>query len=88
MAVWYSLWLFVVFFPIWYVWTKKNLATLLSSEAQLTCTRQPTPSKNGTHFVRIQKPVATYDLGKFSVTNCARLPNYLKINLLFILYLI
>jgi hypothetical protein len=25
--VWYSLWSFVVFFPFWYVWTKKNLAT-------------------------------------------------------------
>jgi hypothetical protein len=28
MAVWYSLWSFVIFFPIWYAWTKKNLATL------------------------------------------------------------
>jgi hypothetical protein len=28
MAVWYSLWSFVIFFPIWNVWTKKNLATL------------------------------------------------------------
>jgi hypothetical protein len=28
MAVWYSLWSFGIFFPIWYVWTKKNLATL------------------------------------------------------------
>jgi hypothetical protein len=27
-------------------------------------------------LVRIQKPVVTYDLGKFSVTNCARFPNY------------
>jgi hypothetical protein len=24
----YSLWSFVIFFPFWYVWTKKNLATL------------------------------------------------------------
>jgi hypothetical protein len=31
--------------------------------------------------VRIQKPVVTYDLGKSSVTSCARLPNYLKIYL-------
>jgi hypothetical protein len=31
--------------------------------------------------VRIQKPVVTYDSGKFSVTSCARLPNYFKINL-------
>jgi hypothetical protein len=29
MAVWYSLSSFVIFFSIWYVWTKKNLATLL-----------------------------------------------------------
>jgi hypothetical protein len=28
MAVWYSLWSFVIFFPFWYVWIKKNLATL------------------------------------------------------------
>jgi hypothetical protein len=30
--------------------------------------------------VRIQKPVVTCIPGKFSVTNCARLPNYFKIN--------
>jgi hypothetical protein len=30
----------------------------------------------------IQKLVVTYDPSKFSVTNCARLPNYFKINLL------
>jgi hypothetical protein len=24
---WYSLWSLVIFFPFWYVWTKKNLAT-------------------------------------------------------------
>jgi hypothetical protein len=36
MAIWYNLWPFgiacghfVYFFPFWYVWTKKNLATLL-----------------------------------------------------------
>jgi hypothetical protein len=34
-------------------------------------------------LVRIQKPVVTYDLGKFSVTNCARLPNYFQIYLLY-----
>jgi hypothetical protein len=32
MAVWYSLWSFGTFSPFWYDWTKKNLATLLSSE--------------------------------------------------------
>jgi hypothetical protein len=30
MAVWYSLWLFCVLFPFWYVWSNKNLATLVS----------------------------------------------------------
>jgi hypothetical protein len=28
MDIWYSLWSFVIFFPIWNVWTKKKLATL------------------------------------------------------------
>jgi hypothetical protein len=28
MAVWISLWPFVKIFPIWYVWTRKNMATL------------------------------------------------------------
>jgi hypothetical protein len=32
MAIWYSLWSFVIFFPIWYVWTKKNLATLFVTQ--------------------------------------------------------
>jgi hypothetical protein len=31
MAIWYSLWSFVIFFPIWYVWTKRNLATLATT---------------------------------------------------------
>jgi hypothetical protein len=31
MAVWYSLWSFVICFPIWHVLTKKNLATLVST---------------------------------------------------------
>jgi hypothetical protein len=38
-AIWYnlwpfgihSLWSFVIFFQIWYVWTKKSLATLLET---------------------------------------------------------
>jgi hypothetical protein len=30
--------------------------------------------------VHILKPVVTYYLGNFSVTNCAKLPNYSKIN--------
>jgi hypothetical protein len=28
MVIWYSLWSFVIFSPIWYVVNKKNLATL------------------------------------------------------------
>jgi hypothetical protein len=32
MAVWYSLWSLGIAFPIWYVWSKRNLATLLSSK--------------------------------------------------------
>jgi hypothetical protein len=28
MAVGYGMWSFGIFLPIWYVWTKKNLATL------------------------------------------------------------
>jgi hypothetical protein len=30
MAVWNSLWSFFIFFPFWYVWTKKNLATQIT----------------------------------------------------------
>jgi hypothetical protein len=33
MAVWFSLWSFGMLFPFWYVWTKKNLATLLTEQA-------------------------------------------------------
>jgi hypothetical protein len=29
MPIWYNLWQFGIFFPIWYVGTKKNLATLM-----------------------------------------------------------
>jgi hypothetical protein len=35
MAVWYSFWSFVIFFPTWYVWTKKNLATLFKNTNRL-----------------------------------------------------
>jgi hypothetical protein len=35
MFVWYSLWSFGIFFPFWYVWTKKNLATLLRQRGTL-----------------------------------------------------
>jgi hypothetical protein len=31
MAVWYGLWSFGIFFPIWYVWIKKKLATLAAA---------------------------------------------------------
>jgi hypothetical protein len=29
MAIWYYLWTFVTFFQFWYVWNKKNLASLV-----------------------------------------------------------
>jgi hypothetical protein len=32
MAVWCSLWSFGIFSTIWYVWTKKNLATLIERQ--------------------------------------------------------
>jgi hypothetical protein len=35
MAVSYSLWSFGIFFPIWYVWTKKNLATLIPDPTKI-----------------------------------------------------
>jgi hypothetical protein len=31
MAIWYSLWSLGIFFPIWYVWINKNLATLIDT---------------------------------------------------------
>jgi hypothetical protein len=37
MAVWNSLWSFVLFFPIWNVWNKKNLATLIKTRAGRCC---------------------------------------------------
>jgi hypothetical protein len=33
MAIWYGLWSFGIFSPFWYVWTKKNLATLMSTDS-------------------------------------------------------
>jgi hypothetical protein len=33
LAVWYSLWSFGILFPLWYIWTKKNLATLIQTFA-------------------------------------------------------
>jgi hypothetical protein len=44
------------------------------------------PSQSYDHRVGIQKPVVTYDLGKFSVTDCARLPNNIFLKLLFSFY--
>jgi hypothetical protein len=34
MAIWYSLWSFGIFFPFWYIWTEKNLATLIRNETK------------------------------------------------------
>jgi hypothetical protein len=48
MAVWYSLGSFVTFFPIWNVWTKKNLATLLLSSETFQCHYLPFKSKRKT----------------------------------------
>jgi hypothetical protein len=36
------------------------------------------------NWAGIQKPVVTYDPGKFRVTSCDRLRNYLKSNLIYI----
>jgi hypothetical protein len=49
MAVWCSLWSFGIFFPFWYVWTKKNLATLvkLQNLKNLRFPRLGTESKGG-----------------------------------------
>jgi hypothetical protein len=37
MAVWYSLWSIGTLFPFWYVWTKKNLATLVVDRQDGVC---------------------------------------------------
>jgi hypothetical protein len=34
MAIWYGLWSFGTVFSFWYVWTKKNLATLIMDEGK------------------------------------------------------
>jgi hypothetical protein len=34
-AVWCSVWSFGISFPFWYVWTKKNLATLVKGRMQV-----------------------------------------------------
>jgi hypothetical protein len=50
MAFWYSLWSFVIFFPFWYVWAKKNLAALVGTRS--LDRRAPLPVKevsNWTH---------------------------------------
>jgi hypothetical protein len=31
-AIWYNLWPFGIFFKVWYVWTKINLATLVRQQ--------------------------------------------------------
>jgi hypothetical protein len=35
MAFWYILWSFGIFFTFWYVWNKKNLATLVGKVTQV-----------------------------------------------------
>jgi hypothetical protein len=35
MAVWHILWSFGILFSFWYVWTKKNLATLILTQPKM-----------------------------------------------------
>jgi hypothetical protein len=55
--------------------TKKALNRLIAAGQQ-----QDFPASVSNGRVRIKKPVVTYDLGTFSVTNCARLPIYFETN--------
>jgi hypothetical protein len=64
MAVWYSLWSFGHFFPFWYVWTKKNLATLAKTNT----------IESGS--VRsVSRRVATFFLMKCTKYNGENVPN-------------
>jgi hypothetical protein len=47
------LWSFVIFFPIWYVWTKKNLATLLVTRTTIPCKKKLTKLRSC--FIHEQK---------------------------------
>jgi hypothetical protein len=51
MAFWYSLWSLAIFFTFWYVWTKKNLATL-AERASVLCSM-----KNPSQFVAQTPPI-------------------------------
>jgi hypothetical protein len=41
MAVWYNMCSFGLFFPFWYVWTEKNLATLVRSSMKSERIKKP-----------------------------------------------
>jgi hypothetical protein len=56
--------------------------------ANFYCTGVATHDRRIGSRVRIQKPVVTYDLGKSSVTNFAKLPNYIEIKTILQLFLI
>jgi hypothetical protein len=45
--VWYSLWSFGTFFPFWYVWNTKNLATLALTQIRRHNNKKTFPPKNG-----------------------------------------
>jgi hypothetical protein len=69
MAFRFSLWLFGIFFQIWYVWTKKNLATLVSTrvfETSLQTTIFLRPVTIFTQFNKQHMPNFTL-LGMFSL---------------------
>jgi hypothetical protein len=53
MTVCYKLWSFCIFFPRWYVWTKKNLATLLTTFACKLIKIVPVGVANG-HSIRLR----------------------------------
>jgi hypothetical protein len=43
MSVCYKLWSFGIFFTLWYVWTKKKLATLMVQDNVVECARVALP---------------------------------------------
>jgi hypothetical protein len=73
MDVWYSWWSFGIYFPFWYVWTKKNLATQHCSHAFKWRT-ELTPFYN---ITSAEKPVLdSVEKGFFwSATHCASPPS-------------
>jgi hypothetical protein len=55
-AIWYILWLFGIIFPFWYVYTKKNLATVVATVTKghhrpLASSSEKIRSEEKWHFV-------------------------------------